>query len=134
MFGGRPTSRARSNSFDEMVDCSSIDSPLLVRYVFAYHLTPTSITKYFQCTGFRPLLLPLEPYPFLPMSKQKKATIYALTTVAVWSTVASAFKLSLARMDHVHLLFFSSLTASMCLGAILIIQKKERVLFRTETK
>lgn len=68
------------------------------------------------------------------MSKQKKATIYALTTVAVWSTVASAFKLSLARMDHVHLLFFSSLTASMCLGAILIIQKKERVLFRTETK
>ena len=56
------------------------------------------------------------------MPDQKKATIYALSTVAIWSTVASAFKISLAHMDHVHLLLVSSLTASLTLGAVLTAQ------------
>lgn len=57
------------------------------------------------------------------MPDQKKATIFALCTVAIWSTVASAFKLSLACMDHVHLLLFSSLTATLCLGGIATFRK-----------
>ena len=56
------------------------------------------------------------------MPDQKKATVYALFTVAIWSTVASAFKISLAHMDHVHLLLISSVTASLTLGVIITIQ------------
>lgn len=52
------------------------------------------------------------------MPDQKKAYLYALLTVAIWSTVASAFKISLRYMDHVQLLFYSCLTSTLVLGIL----------------
>lgn len=52
------------------------------------------------------------------MPDQKKAYLYALLTVAIWSTVASAFKISLRYMDHVQLLFYSCLTSTLILGIL----------------
>jgi drug/metabolite transporter (DMT)-like permease len=52
------------------------------------------------------------------MDRQKKAYFYALLTVFIWSTVASAFKISLRYLDHVQLLFYSTLTSSLALGVL----------------
>jgi drug/metabolite transporter (DMT)-like permease len=52
------------------------------------------------------------------MPDQKKAYLYALLTVAIWSTVASAFKISLRYMDHVQLLFYSCLTSTVVMGIL----------------
>ncbi len=52
------------------------------------------------------------------MPDQKKAYLFALLTVAIWSTVASAFKISLRYLDHVQLLFYSSLTSTLVLGIL----------------
>ncbi len=49
------------------------------------------------------------------MHNQKKAYLYGGLTVLIWSTVASAFKLSLVYLDFVQLLFFSSLASLLCL-------------------
>ncbi|WP_028574491.1 DMT family transporter [Desulfonatronovibrio hydrogenovorans] len=54
------------------------------------------------------------------MSDQKKAYLYALLTVGIWSTVASAFKISLRYLDHVQLLFYSGLTSTLVLGCLCI--------------
>jgi len=56
------------------------------------------------------------------MPDQRKATLHALLAVLMWSTVASAFKLSLRHMDPAQLLFYSSLASTACLGAILAAQ------------
>jgi drug/metabolite transporter (DMT)-like permease len=52
------------------------------------------------------------------MPDQKKAYLYALLTVAIWSTVASAFKISLRYLDHVQLLFYSCLTSTVVMGIL----------------
>lgn len=53
------------------------------------------------------------------MPDQKKATRYGLATVAMWSTVATAFKLSLAHLTPLQLLFFASLASCLVLGLVL---------------
>ena len=53
------------------------------------------------------------------MKDQKRATRYALATVAMWSTVASAFKLSLAHLTPLQLLFYSSLASCLTLAGVL---------------
>ena len=63
-------------------------------------------------------------------SNQTKAYAYALTAVAIWSTVASAFKLSLRYMDHVQLLLYASLTSAAVLFCMLVLQKKLHLLAR----
>ena len=57
-----------------------------------------------------------------PPTDQKKAVLFGLATVAMWSTVATAFKLALARLDPVQLLFFASLTSCLVLGAVLTVR------------
>ncbi|NCC25304.1 MAG: DMT family transporter [Deltaproteobacteria bacterium] len=49
-----------------------------------------------------------------------KATFLALATVGIWSTVASAFKISLLHVEPVQLLFWSSLFSALALGLILL--------------
>ncbi len=56
------------------------------------------------------------------MADQKKAYLCGLGAVLMWSTVASAFKLSLQYMDHVQLLLFSSVTSILALALILLVQ------------
>ncbi len=58
------------------------------------------------------------------MKKQKQAYIYAITAVLFWSTVASAFKVSLRYLDFLQLLFFASIVSIIVLFLILLIQNK----------
>ena len=62
------------------------------------------------------------------MTDQQKAYLYASMTVLLWSTVASAFKLSLRYLDPVQLLFFANVVSVITLFVILIVQKKLSVL------
>ena len=53
------------------------------------------------------------------MSDQRKAYLYAIAAVLLWSTVASAFKLSLRYLDYAQLLLYSSIVATLFLGIVL---------------
>ena len=63
------------------------------------------------------------------MTDQAKATILALTTVLIWSTVASAFKLSLRILSVAELLFFSSACSVLVLGLVILVQGRLKNLF-----
>jgi len=54
------------------------------------------------------------------MRNQNKAYLYGVLTVLIWSTVASAFKISLRYLDVVQLLFYSSLTSLLCLLSLTV--------------
>ncbi len=56
------------------------------------------------------------------MINQRKAYLYALITVLLWSTVATAFKLALAHLSPVELLFWAALVSTLVLGLILTVQ------------
>ncbi|MCP4551570.1 MAG: DMT family transporter [Bacteroidetes bacterium] len=58
------------------------------------------------------------------MTKQTLSYIYALTAIFFWSTMSSAFKLTLGYIDYVHLLLFTSFFSIIILFIILILQKK----------
>ena len=58
------------------------------------------------------------------MDRQKQAHTYAVTAVLFWSTMASAFKVSLRYLDFLDLLFFSSIASVLILFLILLIQNK----------
>lgn len=62
------------------------------------------------------------------MEQQKQAYAYAITAVFFWSTVASAFKISLRYLDFLQLLFFSSIASTVVLFLILVIQNRLGVL------
>ncbi len=58
------------------------------------------------------------------MKNQKKAYLFALLAVLCWSTVASAFKITLRHLDIYNFLFYTSITAVLVLLIYVIIQKK----------
>ncbi len=58
------------------------------------------------------------------MEKQKQAFAYGTAAVLLWSTVASAFKVSLRYLDFVQLLFFSSIASAVVLFVILLVRRK----------
>jgi drug/metabolite transporter (DMT)-like permease len=58
------------------------------------------------------------------MKSQRKAYIFALLAILCWSTIGSAFKISLRYLDFLHLLFFSSLVAVFVLFMTILVQKK----------
>lgn len=58
------------------------------------------------------------------MSNQAKAYILALVTVGLWSTIASAAKLSLRYLQPEELLLYASITSSIVLFGIIAKQKK----------
>jgi drug/metabolite transporter (DMT)-like permease len=60
------------------------------------------------------------------MEAHRRGYFLALAAVVLWSTVASAFKLTLRHVDHVQLLFYSSLFSTAILGVILVAQRKLR--------
>ncbi len=55
---------------------------------------------------------------------QSKAYLFALSAVLLWSTVASAFKLSLRYMNATQLLFYASFFSLLLLFIVIIWQKK----------
>lgn len=54
------------------------------------------------------------------MKDQKRAYLFALGAVLIWSTVASAFKISLRYMEPAHLLLIATLISTLLLGSILL--------------
>jgi drug/metabolite transporter (DMT)-like permease len=58
------------------------------------------------------------------MTNQAKAYIFALVSVLLWSTVASAFKISLRYLTPVELLFYASCFSCLVLFGALVLKKK----------
>ena len=58
------------------------------------------------------------------MRTQRKAYLYAFSAIACWSTIGSAFKISLRYLDPLGLLLFSSIVAVITLFVILLVQGK----------
>ncbi|XPV74863.1 MAG: DMT family transporter [Desulfovibrio sp.] len=58
------------------------------------------------------------------MTHQKSAYIAGLSAVAIWSTVATAFKLALAHLAPLQLLFIATISSSIALLGVLAFQKK----------
>lgn len=58
------------------------------------------------------------------MNQQGQVTSYAITAVLLWSTVATAFKLSLRHLDPFQLLFYANLASILALFFVLIAQRK----------
>ena len=63
------------------------------------------------------------------MKNQRKAYIYALLSVLLWSTVATAFKISLNYVSFLQLLFYAAGVALLCFTLIIYTQKKGKLLF-----
>lgn len=62
------------------------------------------------------------------MEKQKKAYLYAGIVVLLWSTCASAFKISLQHIDVFPLLFCASITSTAVFFVYLLLSKKLNLL------
>lgn len=54
--------------------------------------------------------------------EQRLAYIYAVSAVLLWSTIPTAFKLSLARLDFIQLLLYSTVFSCLALGALLAVR------------
>jgi drug/metabolite transporter (DMT)-like permease len=65
---------------------------------------------------------------------QTQATLYAVSAVLMWSTVATAFKLTLRSLDTLQLLLWSSLSSVIVLGLVLAGQGGLRALLSSTRK
>jgi len=61
-------------------------------------------------------------------TKQKGAYLYALVAVLFWSTIASAFKISLRYLDVLPLLFYASVVSTVAFFAYLLFLRKLNLL------
>ncbi len=68
------------------------------------------------------------------MKKQSKAYLYGLAAVLCWSTVATAFKLSLNYLSSAQLLLLACAFSSVVLGAVLVIQGRFALVFQLSKK
>lgn len=68
------------------------------------------------------------------MADQRKAYIYAAIVVLIWSTIASAFKISLSYLDFLQLLFYAASVSLVTLSVILTLQKKIHLLCKCSKK
>ena len=66
------------------------------------------------------------------MEKQKKAYLYALTSVLLWSTVASAFKITLRWVSPVELLFYAACFSCGVLFFALVVLRKVHLVITTD--
>ncbi|NQU06833.1 MAG: EamA family transporter, partial [Calditrichaeota bacterium] len=63
------------------------------------------------------------------MTNQTKSYFYTAAAILLWSTVATAFKLTLQETDYLQLLFFASLASVLSLFLIIVIRRKSKLLF-----
>ena len=77
----------------------------------------------------------MERHISLPsLSRRTRAYAYALTAVLLWSTVASAFKLTLRYLSPLTLLLYASGASALCLLAVLVAQRKVPLLLQSRGK
>jgi len=62
------------------------------------------------------------------VSDQRRAYAYAVIVVLIWSTVASAFKISLRYLDFLQLLFYATAASLLTLLVVLLFQRKTKLL------
>jgi drug/metabolite transporter (DMT)-like permease len=67
------------------------------------------------------------------MEKQKQAFLYAIAAVLFWSTVATAFKITLDHTDPLSLVLYASISSTLVLFLHLLFTKKKSLL-KTVTK
>lgn len=68
------------------------------------------------------------------MKRQSKAYLFAISAVLCWSTVATAFKLTLEQLSIVSMLFYASLSSFLFLLVVLLIQGKGKAILGVKTK
>jgi drug/metabolite transporter (DMT)-like permease len=68
------------------------------------------------------------------MKNQRKAYVFALMAVICWSTIGSAFKISLRYTDFLTLLLFASFTATVILFITVVIQRNVTLLLSTSMR
>ena len=61
-------------------------------------------------------------------TRQHRAYLFALSAVLLWSTVATAFKISLRYLDVYQLLLVASVTATLCLLLVVLVSGRLRFL------
>ncbi len=71
---------------------------------------------------------------FAPMTNPRKSIIFALLAVLFWSTMSSAFKVSLNYLSPFGLLFWSVLFALLSLFIVMLVQRKFRFLTELNRK
>ena len=62
----------------------------------------------------------------------RQSLIYTLSAVFLWSTVATAFKISLKGMNFAQLLFYASITSTLALGIFLFKKKQKFLILNTK--
>ncbi|MCD4682360.1 MAG: DMT family transporter [Bacteroidales bacterium] len=65
------------------------------------------------------------------MTNQNRAYLFAISAVLFWSTIASAFKVTLNYLDFLQLLLFSSIFSCFVLFVLLVSQKKFHLIKET---
>ena len=65
-----------------------------------------------------------------PVVAQRTAYAYAVMVVLIWSTVASAFKITLRYLEPIHMLFYATVVSILTLFIIVLFQKKAALLRR----
>jgi len=68
------------------------------------------------------------------MNSTSKSYFFAGLAVLFWSTVATAFKLSLNELDYIQLIFYASAVTVVILFVFLIITRKIKLIFSQTTK
>ena len=66
----------------------------------------------------------------MSISNQNKAYFFAAITIFFWSTVATAFKLSLEHLEPVQLVFYATIFSVLALFLILLFQGKLKLIRR----
>ena len=64
----------------------------------------------------------------MALTRQHKAYLFALSAVLLWSTVATAFKISLRYLDVFQLLLVASVTATLCLMLIVLMSGRMQLM------
>jgi drug/metabolite transporter (DMT)-like permease len=68
-----------------------------------------------------------EKVPYKTMKASQKSYLYALTAVLIWSTVATAFTISLRTMDKVELLLWSFIVSFFTLGVMILLTHRVQI-------
>jgi drug/metabolite transporter (DMT)-like permease len=68
------------------------------------------------------------------MTRQAKAYLFGCGAVLLWSTVATAFKLSLRHLEPIQLLFYASIASLLVLLVVLLWQGHLRLLLQTSRR
>lgn len=68
------------------------------------------------------------------MSNVRKSFLYAIAAILLWSTVGTAFKITLGYLNYAQLLLFASLVSVIILGILVVFNKQTSLISKTTRK